>query len=132
MTGFIAVCLFATGCCVGALIHKLFTSNAGTASRLSKNLDNVSQDFAEYQDKVDSHFKETAELVHNLTQNYAAVHQKLASGAQELSRASLIPLTAETLESQHKLESDTETELSVPRDYPEPEKKKEQEKEKVK
>ena len=124
MTGFIAVCLFAAGCCVGALIHKLFTNNAGTASRLSKNLDNVSQEFAEYQDKVDAHFKETAELVHNLTQNYAAVHQKLSTGAQDLSRASLIPLSAETLESQYKLENKTDVPPSAPRDYPEPEKAK--------
>ena len=123
MTGFIAVCLFAVGCCVGALTHKLFTSNAGTASRLTKNLDSVSQEFAEYQDKVDAHFKETAELVHDLTQNYAAVHQKLAIGAQDLSRSSLPPLTSETLDQQKLIEDQgTIVPPSVPRDYPEQEK----------
>ena len=117
MTGFIAVCLFAAGCFVGALMHKLISSSSGTTSRLSKNLDNVSQDFAEYQDKVDAHFKETADLVHSLTQNYAAVHQKLATGALELSRASFTSLATEAARSEEK--APIPEQLSAPIDYPE-------------
>lgn len=119
MTGFIAVCIFAVGCLVGALIHKLVSSRTGTASKLSRDLDHVSQDFADYQDKVNAHFQETAELVHNLTQNYVAVHQKLAVGAQELSRSSLKSLAAEAVRSEKN--APLPEKLSAPIDYAEPE-----------
>lgn len=120
MDGFIAVSLFALGCIVGAIAHKLFTSNAGTASKLSNNLDNVSKEFADYQDKVDSHFKETAELVQTLTQNYVAVHQKLSTGAQHLSRSSIAPLGSIPEGNQGVLEDQTSTGApSAPIDYPE-------------
>lgn len=119
MTGFFAVCLFLVGCVIGAVGHKFFSSNAGSNSKLSKNLDDVSRDFAEYQDKVDAHFKETAELVHNLTQNYVAVHQKLSSGAQLLSRSSLIPLTHETMSGSSVVDTQTAEEPIAPRDYSE-------------
>lgn len=117
MTGLIAVCIFAAGCIVGALIHKLISNSSGTASKLSKDLDHVSQDFADYQDKVNAHFKETADLVHNLTQNYVAVHQKLASGAQELSRSSFKSLAAEAAKSEK--DAPLPQKLSAPIDYPE-------------
>lgn len=121
MSGFLAVSLFALGCVVGAIAHKLFTSNAGTASRLSNDLDSVSQEFADYQDKVDAHFRETADLVQTLTQNYAAVHQKLSDGAQKLSRSSITPLTAAADSAQKTLETSDEEESlpSAPIDYPE-------------
>lgn len=121
MSGFLGVSLFALGCFVGAIVHKLFTSNAGTASRLSSDLDSVSQEFADYQDKVDAHFKETAELVQNLTQNYVAVHQKLSAGAQHLSRSSIAPLTSVADSAQKALENPKESEQqpSAPIDYPE-------------
>jgi len=121
MTGFIALCLFLGGCVIGAITHKLLSSRSGTASRLSQNLDNVSQEFADYQDKVNTHFHETAELVHNLTQNYAAVHQKLAQGAQELSRSSLPPITVKQEEPKSLENQSTDDKITAPRDYPEPE-----------
>ena len=116
MSGLIGAGLFIAGCIIGAIFHKLFSSNRGTASQLSKNLDSVSGELADYQDQVDAHFKRTAELVQSMTQSYADVHHELARGAQVLSRASLPPLNG--AKPQEKLTPPASEAMHAPRDYP--------------
>ena len=123
MNGFFTIVIFFAGCLVGGLVHRIFSKNAGTNQKLSQNLNNVSSEFAEYQDKVDDHFKATSELVQQMTQSYAAVHQHLSDGAQHLSRASLTPLANAASEAQAQLlaqaEASDDEHLKQPRDYSE-------------
>ena len=123
MSGFLGLILFFIGTLVGALVNRLFFQKPGSTQELNQQLNDISSEFADYQDQVDAHYKTTAELVQNMTQSYAAVHQHLSNGAKNLSRASFESLphsASQAQEELNKIESLEATEnLSAPRDYSE-------------
>lgn len=77
--------IFIGGFALGALSSHLFRGDRRDQT-LSKRLDEVHAEFANYQESVDQHFAKTADLINDLTDSYVEVHQHLARGAQTLSK----------------------------------------------
>ncbi|MEJ2669163.1 MAG: DUF1043 family protein, partial [Gammaproteobacteria bacterium] len=80
---------------------------------LSRQLDEVHAEYAAYQDKVDQHFRKTADLLNALSTNYSAVHQHLALGVQTLSQRNLQHITQRVM----PLEEQTTSTPTLTRDY---------------
>lgn len=78
-----------TGVLIGVAISKLIVFQKSRATALAKQLDEVHAEYAAYQEKVDQHFRKTADLLNALSSNYGAMHQHLALGVQTLSQRNL-------------------------------------------
>ena len=81
--------VLAVGVVIGIGISRWFTLPNSRSSTLSRQLDEVHAEYAAYQDKVDQHFRKTADLLNALSSNYGAIHQHLALGVQTLSQRNL-------------------------------------------
>ncbi len=75
---------FLGGGLCGALLYHLFAGSSSRNGKLAGQLDELQQEFRDYQDKVADHFTTTAHLVNKLTDTYKDVHQHMASGAEVL------------------------------------------------
>lgn len=112
-----ALAILFVGLLAGILISRWIFAEKDRAQNLSKQLDEIHAEYAVYQEKVDQHFRKTADLVNDLTKTYSAIHQHLAMGAQTLSKRTL----AQTEIQQNFLspsdKSQTNDFLEPPRDY---------------
>lgn len=81
--------VLAVGVLIGVAISKWIVFQKGRAAALAKQLDEVHAEYAGYQEKVDQHFRKTADLLNALSSNYGAMHQHLALGVQTLSQRNL-------------------------------------------
>jgi len=81
--------ILSVGIVVGVAISKWVVFQQGRASELAHQLDEVHAEYASYQEKVDQHFRKTADLLNQLSSNYGAMHQHLALGVQTLSQRNL-------------------------------------------
>ncbi len=85
VVGFIAAIV------VAALVGFFIGRNAGGDGQRMKleyeqRLQQAEQELQHYQQQVSEHFKGTAALVEQMNENYRAVYQHLASGAQHLAK----------------------------------------------
>lgn len=80
--------LFCLGGLLGALLGRTLIP-IGNQKNLENNLQATRDELTQYQQDVASHFAETSQLVHNLTESYKDVHDHLAKGAITLTNAEI-------------------------------------------
>ncbi|MFV8782257.1 YhcB family protein [Microbulbifer sp. SA54] len=107
------------GLAAGALLAFLATRNRQNADRtqeLELSLKEANTKLEDFQQQVNEHFDQTAQLVHNLTQSYREVHEYLANSAIRLSNQDI---GRQMLEAGSGELSDSHENLSVlpPRDW---------------
>ena len=69
---------------VGVLVGRLFAGDSGREKRLVQELEQTQQELKTYKDNVETHFRETAKAVNEMTDSYRRVHEKLRAGAEAL------------------------------------------------
>lgn len=77
---------FLGGGLCGALLYHLLAGSSSRNGKLAGQLDELQQEFRDYQDKVSDHFTTTAHLINKLTDTYRDVHEHMANGAESLCR----------------------------------------------
>jgi len=75
---------FALGLVLGCIGTYLIIGRYSHTAKLREELSELRERFSDYRDQVTQHFMRTSELVQEMTQNYRAVYEHLATGAQEL------------------------------------------------
>jgi len=79
-----AVCVLIIAGVVGFIMGRRTTAGSQQARELELRLDQVTRDKQHFEDRVTEHFTETATRLNALTENYRAVHEHLAEGANTL------------------------------------------------
>ncbi|HEY7885500.1 MAG TPA: DUF1043 family protein, partial [Cellvibrionaceae bacterium] len=95
-------------------------SSSPRSAELEKRLTETEDTLHDYQRDVTEHFARTAELVNNLTENYRAMHEHLASSALKLTTTEVSRQLLENM--QRHLPGERETPLDgssvqAPRDW---------------
>lgn len=75
---------FLVGAVVGAILYKVFRSDAVKVRKLEGQLQQLRHEHEDYQQRVHSHFNTSANLIHRLTDTYREVYRHMAIGAQTL------------------------------------------------
>lgn len=78
------IALIVSGMVIGASIAFFYRTHRTKDQEIANRLDELNNDFADYQSEVQQHFAKSAELFNQLTKDYVNIHQHLASGAQSL------------------------------------------------
>ncbi len=81
---FVGSLAFLAGVLCGALIYHLLSGSRNHSGKLEGQLDDLQQEFKEYQDRVGDHFTTTAHLINKLTDTYRDVHEHMSNGAENL------------------------------------------------
>ncbi len=84
MTWIIAIISFAIGLCAGAVLFRQFKLDTAKVAALQAELDQARKELDQYKEGVNQHFHTTADLFTNLTDNYRALYQHMASSAKTL------------------------------------------------
>lgn len=79
-----ALALLLGGGALGVLIGRLFAADSGREKRLAEELEQTKKEFTSYKSDVESHFRETADAINEMTESYRVVHEKLRAGATRL------------------------------------------------
>lgn len=81
---FVGSLAFLGGMLAGALLYHLLAGSKSERGKLQNQLDELQNDFKDYQNKVSDHFGTTAHLINKLTDSYRDVHEHMANGAENL------------------------------------------------
>lgn len=81
-----------TGVAAGAFVLNWLNPNQRKNRDAERELDAMRQEQQHYRDQVTTHFRQTAELINELTASYRAVHNHLAQGVSELCPGDQSPL----------------------------------------
>ena len=81
---FVGSLAFLGGMLAGALLYHLLAGSKSERGKLQNQLDELQNDFKDYQSKVSDHFGTTAHLINKLTDSYRDVHEHMANGAENL------------------------------------------------
>ena len=81
---FVGSLAFLAGLLLGAFLYHLLSGSKNRNGKLEVQLNEMQQEFKEYQDKVGDHFTTTAHLINKLTDTYRDVHEHMANGAEDL------------------------------------------------
>ena len=123
---FVGSLAFLGGMLAGALLYHLLAGSRSERGRLQNQLDELQNDFKDYQNKVSDHFGTTAHLINKLTDSYRDVHEHMANGADNLcedeavkNRLSDALLSSNTLLSGKMIKRRTERPKAMeqPKDY---------------
>lgn len=110
-----AICVLIIAGAIGFLMGRRTTAGSQQARELEKRLDQVTRDKQLFEDRVTDHFAETATRLNALTENYRAVHEHLAEGANTLCSGTL-PVTVGRLGGDSDLDANL-LNAEPPRDY---------------
>lgn len=69
---------------LGAIVTYALVSRNSRTHKLQRELNQLSERFADYRDQVGQHFMHTSDLVKEMTRSYRAVYEHLATGAHHL------------------------------------------------
>ena len=81
---FVGSLAFLAGILCGALVFHLLSGSKTRNGKLEGQLEDLQNEFREYQDRVGDHFTTTAHLINKLTDTYKDVHEHMANGADVL------------------------------------------------
>lgn len=81
---FVGSLAFLGGILCGALVYHLLSGSKTRNGKLEGQLDEMQQEFKEYQQQVGDHFTTSAHLINKLTDAYRDVHEHMANGAENL------------------------------------------------
>lgn len=110
-----AICVLVIAGIAGFFIGRRTTAGSHQARELEKRLDQVTRDKQHFEDRVTEHFAETATRLNALTENYRAVHEHLAEGANALCAGNL-SVTVGRLDGNSALDAEL-LNVQPPRDY---------------
>ncbi len=123
---FVGSLAFLAGILCGALVYHLLSGAKSRSGRLESQLDELQQEFKEYQARVGDHFTTSAHLINKLTDTYRDVHEHLANGAEDLCKDeevrnrlgdSLLSSNALLSGKIHKRRNERTPPLEQPKDY---------------
>ncbi len=80
----IGIVWFLVGLITGAFFTYLATSRLGYTRRLRDELIAVKNRYVEYREQVNQHFRQTSDLVQDMTDSYRTVYEHLSKGARDL------------------------------------------------
>jgi len=80
----IGLLMLAVGIIAGIFIAYRFVPNSERERKLQETLENERNVHRAYREQVNAHFAKTSDLFQSMTDNYRAVYQHLAQGANEL------------------------------------------------
>jgi uncharacterized membrane-anchored protein YhcB (DUF1043 family) len=72
------------GIVLGSISTNALLSRNSRTHKLQRELNQLSERFADYRDQVSQHFMHTSDLVQEMTRSYRAVYEHLATGAYHL------------------------------------------------
>ncbi len=107
------------GLLIGGLMGRGMTAEGRGRRELQSQVSDLQRKQADYQEEVNQHFNETAELLNQMANSYREVHNHLVHGAQQLTASGISPLQA-LPEGRPILESKTipaTQTLEQPKDY---------------
>ena len=81
---FVGSLAFLAGLLFGVLLYHLFSGSKSRNGKLESQLQDLQDEFKEYQEQVGDHFSTTAHLINKLTDTYRDVHEHMANGADKL------------------------------------------------
>ncbi len=87
-----AIAILSIGVLLGLAMSHLSSTESEKKQLLSKQLDDVHAEYAAYQEKVDEHFKKSADILTELSKHYGSMHQHLAMGMHTLSKRNIVNL----------------------------------------
>lgn len=114
---------FLVGALIGAILYKVFRSDAVKVRKLEGELQQLRHEHEDYQQRVHSHFYTSAELIHKLTDTYREVYRHMATSAQSLcpenisSQLSLSRENHDLLKKENDNPDQSELFEEPPRDY---------------
>lgn len=111
----ITLCVLIVAGLAGYLFGRRSTAGSKQARELENRLDQVTRDKQHFEDRVTEHFAETATRLNTLTENYRAIHEHLAEGADTLCAGNL-SVTVARLSGDGDLDADL-LNVEPPRDY---------------
>ena len=76
--------VFALGAIAGFFIHRLTAGSQQDGRILQDKLEEMQEQHKRYQDNVNAHFSQTADLIDNLNKNYKEIQTHLMHGAELL------------------------------------------------
>ena len=105
--------IFAVGVGLGILLQRYVLSRGTHVALLERELDKLKGDQLHIKDSIQQHFHQTADLTQTLTNNYKALYEHLAQGAEQFTEQPLADLkqVLEQSKSQHK--------VTAPKEYAE-------------
>ena len=80
----VALSGFLLGTILGCIATWFVSSRNRKTRELQTELNELKENFSDYREQVTQHFMQTSSLVQVMTENYRAVYEHLASGAQHL------------------------------------------------
>jgi len=92
------ISMFAVGGLVGYALSRAKSDNMGKVRELEQNLADAQQEMNDYKTEVGQHFGKTAQLFNNLTDDYRAVYEHLATGSQTLCGDKIAQIVSEVPE----------------------------------
>ncbi|MFN2287905.1 MAG: YhcB family protein [Chromatocurvus sp.] len=110
-----AICVLIVAGVVGFLLGRRTSAGSQQARELETRLDQVTRDKQYFEDRVSEHFAETATRLNALTENYRAVHEHLAEGANTLCSGN-VQVAVGRLDGNSDLDPDM-LNVQPPRDY---------------
>ncbi|WP_067514476.1 YhcB family protein [Endozoicomonas ascidiicola] len=123
---FIGSLAFLAGILCGAFVYHILSGSKTRNGKLETQLDELQQEFKEYQQQVGDHFTTSAHLVNKMTDTYRDIHEHLATGAESLCKDedvknrlndSLLGSNALISGKVHKRRSERTPPLEQPKDY---------------
>lgn len=123
MTWLSGILGFLVGALIGAILYKVFRSDAVKVRKLEGELQQLRHEHEDYQQKVHTHFHTSADLLHKLTDTYREVYRHMAISAQSLcpenisSQLSLSRENRDLLKKEHDNPDQSELFEEPPRDY---------------
>ncbi len=84
--------IFAVGLGFGVLLQRYVLSRGTHVSKLEREVDKLKGEQLHLKDAIQQHFHHTADLTANLTNNYKALYEHLAKGADHFTEQPLADL----------------------------------------
>ena len=84
-----SILTFIVGIGVGMLLQRLVFNRGSKVAQLEEELANMQGEHLHLKDSLQQHFRETADLTNNLTNNYKALYEHLAKGANNFTEQPL-------------------------------------------
>ncbi len=75
---------FVSGAIIGAVGYAMFAGANRNDNVLTQKLADIEQGFQDYKNKVNDHFKQTAQLTHRMTETYRDIYDHLTTTANDL------------------------------------------------
>lgn len=116
----VAIGAAAIGLFIGLALGRNNASSSKQAKELETQLEASQKALEEYKEEVQQHFSDTAEAFKQASESYAALHQRVATGAQSLC-TDIPDQTRLSFDTESPMATDTsaqeELPLEPPRDY---------------